>query len=788
MTYKRVLSIVFFVLVHALAMGQITIGFPVERMVFQRNNVDLGFVNVYGNVSQDCDRVEARLIARNANQGVTTSWVVIDSRVDGQAYSGKIQNKGGWYRLEVRGVKNESVLFTASVERVGIGEVFLIAGQSNAQGYGVSPNARGANDDRVNAYLPNYHDTHGTDQYKNFPEYLSELSFGRLGANGGGAGPTGGYTPYCYGELGDMLVNRLNVPVLFFNAAFTGTSTNNWVQSARNIPTYNEQWRTEELMNGAPYRGFQATLQSINTLTGFRSVLWHQGEHDRFTNGTGLSAPEYANNLTFLIQKSRTDIGAQIPWVVARTSYYAAGPNPGPDQRIIDGQDMVIRTVPNVWEGPFTDNIQVPRYDGAHLQNAAGSMGLTQLANAWNASLNETFFSSSNPVLPRDIPKLNHYCIGNGTVMLGPNNFYSEYYWNSGDRGREIIKATGSYQLTMRDATGNIYRSNSVNVGDVFLKTVPVVSFPDGIVGCEGKAVRLVVPESKYSIHWNTGIVGNTLNVSDPGSYSAQYRSEQNCYSGSTQNYSITFKAPPAQPQLMFLNGGGYKCDGETVTVAITNVQGADIRWSTGATTNQITLRDNAQAFVTATLYSLPNCPSPVSNPAAYRFYDNPGKPSIHYNGPFYLKAESPDPEVSFDWSFGGTQIDGETNDLLHIRQAGSYQVRGIHNYTTPAGTLACISALSDEFPVAENDNLAGFSIYPNPVSTGVIQITSDGERENVDITVIDQLGRAVYKTTFDKISYPRTLDLTSRNLQGKYLVRLRYEAQSKTFPIVFVK
>lgn len=767
---------------HVLATGQITIGFPVERTVFQRNNANLGYVNVYGNVSQDCDRVEARLIARIGGQGVTTSWVVIDSKVAGQAYSGKIQNTGGWYRLEVRGVKGETVLFTSSVERVGIGEVFLIAGQSNAQGYGVSPNAKGANDDRVNAYLPRYHDTHGTDQYRNLPDYLGDLSFGKL-ESGRGIGPTG-YTPYCYGELGDMLVSRLNVPVLFFNAGFTGTSTNNWVQSAQGIPTYNEEYRTEELLYGAPYRGFRVTLQSINTLTGFRSVLWLQGEHDRFTNGVGLSAPEYANNLTFLIQKSRTDIGATIPWVVARASRYRGQNN----QRVIDGQNMVINTVPNVWAGPSTDNIQPNRYDGAHFQNITGSMGLTELASAWNAALTDTYFSSANPVLPKDVLKINHYCIGNGTVMLGPDNLYREYYWNNGNRDREIIASSGFYQLTVRDATGNIYRSNSINVGDVFLNTVPVISSPDGLVGCEGKPVRLVVPESKYTVHWNTGVVDNTLNVTDAGNYSARYRSEQNCYSGSTQEYNVSFKAPPAQPQLMFLNGGGYKCDGETVTVAISNVQGADIRWSTGATTNQITLRDNTQSFVTATLYSLPNCPSPVSSAVDYRFYENPGTPSIDYNGPFYLKAESPDPEVSFDWSFGGTQIDGENTDLLHIQQAGNYQVRGVQNYTTPSGTLACISALSEEFPVAENENLAGFSIYPNPVSTGVIQITSDGERENVDVSIIDPLGRLVYQTTFDKISYPRTLDLTTRSFQGKYFVRLKYEAQSKTFPIVFVK
>lgn len=782
MTYKRVLSIVFFVLMHALAMGQITIGFPVERMVFQRNNADLGYVNVYGNVSQDCDRVEARLIARSANQGVTTSWVVIDSRVDGQAFTGKIQNKGGWYRLEVRGVKNETVLFTSSVERVGIGEVFLIAGQSNAQGYGRSPNARSANDDRVNAYAPNYFDTYVTDQYRNFPNYLNDLSFRKVEA-AWGIGPTG-YTPYCYGELGDMLVERLNVPVLFFNAAFTGTSSTNWAQSARGIPTYNETYG-DLLQNGGPYRGFQITLQSINAITGFRSVLWHQGEYDRFTNSSaGISAPEYYNNLSYVIQKSRTDIGAQIPWVVSRASRYQGTV----DTRVIDGQNMVINTVPNVWGGPSTDNIQTNRYDGGHFQNASGSMGLTELASAWSGALTDAFFSSANPVLPRDILKINHYCQGTGSVKLTLSNFYNEYFWNNGDRGSEITSGAGLYQVTVRDATGNILRSNSVNIGDVYVRTVPVISTPDGLVGCEGKSVRLEVAPSKYSVEWSTTFVGNTLNVNNPGSYSAQYKSDQNCYSNSTQSYNISFKAPPARPQLMFMNGGGYKCDGETITVAISNVQGADIRWNTGATTNQISLKDNSHEFVTATLYSLPNCPSPASSQLNYRFYENPGQPSVAHNGPFYLKAESPDPEVSFDWILGGTQIDGESNSILHIQQAGTYQVKGIHNYTTPGGMLACVSLLSDEFAVAENTNLTGFSIYPNPVSTGLIQVTSNGERENVDLIVIDQQGREVYKTNFDRISYPRTVDLTARNFQGKYFVVLKYEAQSKTFPIVFVK
>ncbi len=787
MTYKRLISISFFVFFPAWCMAQIEVKFPVERMVFQRNNANLGYVNVYGNVSQDCDRVEARLVARTSGQGVTTSWQVIDSNVSGQAFSGKIQNAGGWYRLDVRGIKNETELFSASIDRVGIGEVFLIAGQSNAQGYGRAPNARGASDDRVNGYAPNYFDTYVTDQYQNFPDYLSNLSFRKVEA-AYGIGPTG-HTPYCYGELGDMLVSRLNVPVLFFNAAFTGTSSTNWRQSAEGIPTYNETYGTE-LLHGGPYRGFRITLQSINTLTGFRSVLWHQGEYDRFTNSSaGLSASEYFNNLYYIIQKSRNDIGAQIPWVVSRASRYQGTV----DNRVIDGQNMVINTVPNVWAGPSTDGIQENRYDGGHFQNATGNMGLTQLATAWNGALTDAFFTSSAPILAKDVLTLGHYCIGNGTVMIGPANYYSEYYWtNAGgsvvSREREVISGAGTYQLTVRDATGNIYRSNSLNIGDIFLKTVPVVSTPEGLVGCEGKPLRLEVAPSKYNVEWSTGLVANALHVNNGGGYSARYKSDQNCYSASSQSYNVSFIPPPAQPQLMFLDGGGYKCDGETVTVAITNVQGADVVWNTGSTANQVTLSDNSYGFVSATLYSLPNCPSPASSQLSYQFYANPDKPVLSHNGPFYLKAESVDTEVNYAWSLNGTDIDGESNSILHIGQAGTYQAQGLHSYTTPAGMLTCVSLVSDEFPVAENTNLSGFSIYPNPVSTGTIRVTSNGERENVDLLVVDQLGREIYKTHFDRISYPQTLDLTSKGLRGKYFVVLRYEAQSKAFPMVFVK
>lgn len=781
--FKKISIIFLFLLNAAFGYSQITIEFPVERAVFQRNNNNLGFVNVYGNVKQDCDRVEARLVARATGQGVTTSWVTIDSEVAGMAYSGKIQNSGGWYKLEVRGIKNESVLFSSAIERVGIGEVFIIAGQSNAQGSGSNPNSNGAIDDRVNGFLPNYFDFNGTVQYRNLPEYLNQISFEKIRANSN-IGPTG-YTAYCYGELGDLLVSRLNVPVLFFNTAFTGTSSKNWVESSLGNQAVQELTRVE-YSDGGPYKAFQVTLQSVNTLLGIRSVLWHQGEFDRFSNNLlGTSSIEHYNNLKWIIEKSRRDIGSSLPWVVSRASRYQGSI----DQRVLDGQGLIISSEPFVWAGPSTDNIQPNRYDGGHIQNVPGSNGLTELASLWNTSLTDNFFSSSVPVMARDILKLRHYCLNQNSARLNLDNFYSTYNWSSGQRGNSVEASSGFYSVVVRDGSGNILRSGSIELGDVFPKTVPIVIAPDGLEGCVGKAVSLKVQASKYQVYWNNGFIGNDFSVNQAGGYTAQYRSTQNCFSPITQTYNVSFKAPPQKPNLTFLNGDGNQCEGQSISVAVTNIQGAGIKWSNGATSNSIVLNQALNQDLTATLYSLPNCPSETSDVVKYQFYPTPKKPSLDYSGPFYLKAESLDKEAVYNWNLNGNAIDSNKEQYLHLNQPGTYSVRASHDYVVNTGRrIVCLSAASEDFMVAESKILTGFSIFPNPATDGLIQVTSDGEKQNLNVVLYDELGRQVYTTHFDLISYPRVLDLRSKQFNGKYFLQLKYENQSKTFPLIFMK
>ena len=131
------------------AHGQINITFPSSRIVFQRDNFGNGTISITGHYSQNIDRVEARVVPMSAGQGEQTEWRVIHQNPQGGFYSGSITVRGGWYELQVRGTLNGNVISSTDLQRVGVGEVFLVAGQSNAQGF-FNYGAPSPGDDRVN--------------------------------------------------------------------------------------------------------------------------------------------------------------------------------------------------------------------------------------------------------------------------------------------------------------------------------------------------------------------------------------------------------------------------------------------------------------------------------------------------------------------------------------------------------------------------------------------------------------------------------------------------------------
>lgn len=329
-----------------LATAQIQVTFPVSRAVFQRTNNNESVIRINGYFTLPVSRIEARVQARNG-QGTSSDWVTIQNNPSGGNYAGDLTVRGGWYNLEVRGMKDDQLVGTTIVERVGVGEVFIVAGQSNAQG--IYYEMGSASDDRVNSI--NYYDA---SESPNEPSVDVLNKFSHMD-QGNRVAPRGMGT-WCWGRLGDLLAQRLNVPILFFNAGYEGTAMRNWRQSIETGRSESVYVGNEFYKEGQPYANLRIALQFYTHMLGVRAVLWEQGEAEIFAHSTQSS---YVSDLQFVISRSRQDSGKNIAWVVARSSY--SGDFLGSRPELIAAQNQVIAGGPNIYAGPATDGIQIPR-------------------------------------------------------------------------------------------------------------------------------------------------------------------------------------------------------------------------------------------------------------------------------------------------------------------------------------------------------------------------------------------------------------------------------------------
>ena len=364
----------FFTLYSSYLQAQLTLTAPHARQVFQRDLTNRANVPVAGLAPTGTVFVQARLIPLVAGQGTPTAWASLSLLTGSQLFSGVVSTTGGWYQLQVRARDNALVMLAqTTLNRVGVGEVFIIAGQSNA--LGVFEESATAADDRVSGIDSRQDDV----QEQMLPVLFSHVS---AGSNFAPSNP-----PYCWAALGDMLTARLNVPVLFLGAAQGGTNSNKWQQSAAGITG-----------NGvsaglSPYRRLGAALSHYAARTGVRAVLRHQGESD---NLDSTATQTYFDNINYVIQTSRRQIGfGNLAWVMSRASYIRGTTR----QAVINAQNNLISQVPGVWPGPLTDTFinASLRPDGLHF---GGSAGLTTFANLWNQCLTDSLFQTTPAFLP----------------------------------------------------------------------------------------------------------------------------------------------------------------------------------------------------------------------------------------------------------------------------------------------------------------------------------------------------------------------------------------------------
>jgi hypothetical protein len=473
------------------ALAQVSISYPTSRAVFQRNNSNQSSIYIAGNYTSFADRVEARAVARVMTpvQGLSVNWTVIQNNPSNGYFYGSLNITGGWYDIEVRCWNGTTLLGTATIQRIGVGEVFIIAGQSNATGDG-DLKALGnygpmANDDRVSVvnYGINFPTNYGS-------IVLPRAEFSRLDSTCN-ISPFG-VSAWCWGALGDTLTKRLNVPIAFFNGGWSGTGITAWKESALDSTATPINFFV--MPRGMPYGNLRVALNFYAAQFGIRAVLWHQGETDNL-NETNRNT--YGNFLKTVITKSREHSGKNnLAWVVSRATRFKGFQitNSRIWQPVIDAQNDVIglngnlqvNYTTNVFEGPKTDSLIGPNLRTTDSVHFVGN-GHRILAKVWNQRLNNAFFNSSTPSMPIPPPQLSSNCNSPSNVIMSLTNSYMDVSWSNNFTANNIlstsnsyVNSSGSYRVRVKDNLGNILISPQINVPNNFSGLIPIKSLGSG--------------------------------------------------------------------------------------------------------------------------------------------------------------------------------------------------------------------------------------------------------------------------------------------------------------------
>ncbi len=311
-----------------------------EGQIIQRR--DRGFLSLKlsGHVGLRAHSVEVAIAQMGKEVILEKDWKLLEASPKWSYFEGTVPVSPGWLKIFARS-KGTGYRRANSIQ-IGIGEVFIVAGQSNALGTAATLFIAKSQKVRVGQVQRN-----GKIVWKSGddPQIL----------NGGGS---------VWPLVGDRLVEQLNVPIGFINVAKSNTSIRDWQPGQKN---------------------FQRLLKviEISKPYGARAILWHQGESDQEMN-----TDEYYSQLSTLIQKIQKMSKLKIPWMVASTTYAYHG-------KI---SEHVKAAQKRTWEnhlalqGPDTDVFgELYRRDGVHFNE----VGTRQVAKLWFEKIHAAFFSES---------------------------------------------------------------------------------------------------------------------------------------------------------------------------------------------------------------------------------------------------------------------------------------------------------------------------------------------------------------------------------------------------------
>ena len=392
---------------------------PVEYQIIQRDSNNTAWVEIQVTTSLPVSK--SGLLEYRLDKNKT--WEKLSGEWKNQNHLSRLKMPaGGWYGLEVREGVNPNNY--SQVVQFGVGEIFVVAGQSNSGNYGEKKQATQTG--LVSAF--------------DFEKKNWQLA---IDPQPGAGGRGGSIMPL----LGDLLVREFEMPIGIIAYGQGGTSVREWLPQGsrfRNPPTIENKVRKikdgEWESLGKVYPGFIERMKAFGK-NGFRAVLWHQGESDANQKDPTrtLAGPLYEKYLTQLIERTRVELDWPIPWFVAQASYHVPGDESDPNIRVAQAA---------LWkkcvalEGPDTDqlkgNLRGRNGQGVHFSDS----GLHAHAKKWAEKVSPWLEHKTKQAKY----KFSFGAIADCQYCSGPNRG-SRHYSSSAKKLHECVQKLNSHDL-----------------------------------------------------------------------------------------------------------------------------------------------------------------------------------------------------------------------------------------------------------------------------------------------------------------------------------------------------
>jgi len=675
------------------AFAQLDVTFPVERMVIQRDNDNWATVQIAGSFAQPLDAVESRVVARQSGQGTSTDWAVLQANPANGQFNGTLRVRGGWYTIEVRGLRNGQVVATDNVQRFGVGEVFAIVGHSNAQGSGCfingidyCPTMEGAVDDRVTVVAVDQ-STPEFQEYENTADtrYLPGLGFSKL-LTYSGMSPFAKVS-WFWGYMGDQLVQRINVPVLLYNAGFGGTNMEHNYKAANDIPFEHGFCKYSLRM---PFVNLRNLMNLYVPSTGIRAILLQHGENDRGNSTADIIMHHYGT-----IDKLRQEYPDKqnLAWIVALSSFVS-----GRFENVRLAQRTVYsRPGYKTYLGPDLDVISSleDRPDGIHYS----PVGQRKVGALWAAALNNDTLQAAQPYPAQLQPLATVACASGNTLQLTQPDGYS-YTWNNGSTSRSLTTGSGTYSARLRNAQNQHVFPPAVTVPAEVRPGRPTINSAGNTSDiCQIAGLTLT---SSYTAlnQWSTGATSSSVVITTPGTYTLQAKNA--VYGCLSDAVTRTINLAGADLSLSLHVSRRTPAVGDTVTFTLTvrNESNCDAR----AVTMQNRLPANVSFVSSADGLSVTNgivqgslSVVPARATLTRRFVVRLNSAGMYQNAAELTASLNPDPDSQPNSGTDDGQDDESAVDLRTLSAATTSL------YTSPNPAQIPLPVVQSNQPVPDN-------------------------------------------------------------------------------------